>query len=45
VDTYFLGFQDQKTLLKKNSVLMVSRLDGPTPSTVRRLIDDALFAE
>ena len=42
---YFLGFQDQKTLLKKNSVLMVSRLDGPTPSTVRRLIDDALFAE
>lgn len=42
---YFLGFQDQKNLLSRDTVLMVSRLDGPNPSTVRRLVDDALFAE
>ena len=42
---YFLGFQEQKTLLSRDAVLMVSRLDGPNPSTVRRLVDDALFAE
>ena len=42
---YFLGFREQKTLLKRDTVLMVSRLDGPDPATVRRLVDDALFAE
>ncbi len=42
---YFLGFQEQKTLLPRKAVLMVSRLDGPNPSIVRRLVDDALFAE
>ncbi len=42
---YFLGFRQQKTLLKRDTVLMVSRLDGPNPATVRRLVDDALFAE
>jgi len=42
---YFLGFQGQFTKLKRDEVLLVSRLDGPNPATVRRLIDDALWAE
>ncbi len=42
---YFLGFHEQPTLLKRDAVLMVSRLDGPDPATVRRLVDDALLAE
>lgn len=42
---YFLGFQGQFTKLKRDEVLLVSRLDGPDPATVRRLIDDALWAE
>ena len=42
---YFLGFREQSTLLKRDAVLMVSRLDGPDPATVRRLVDDALLAE
>ncbi len=29
----------------KRKVLMVSRLDGPTPAVVRRMIDDAVAAE
>lgn len=42
---YFLGFQEQFTQLKRDEVLLVSRLDGPSPATVRRLIDDTLWAE
>ncbi len=42
---YFLGFQNIKTLLKRDTVLMVSRLDGPDPKTVRRIIDDSLETE
>ncbi len=42
---YFLGFQGQVTKLKRDEVLLVGRLDGPDPATVRRLIDDALWAE
>ncbi len=42
---YFLGFRSQSTLLKRDEVLMVSRLDGPNPETVRRLVDDAIFTE
>jgi len=42
---YFLGFHEHKTLLTRDTVLMVSRLDGPNPATVRRLIDDALLVE
>jgi uncharacterized protein (TIGR03790 family) len=30
---------------KKDEVLMVSRLDGPNPATVKRLIDDSLSTE
>ena len=42
---YFLGLRGQETLLARDAVLMVSRLDGPDPATVRRLIDDALLVE
>ncbi|WP_051305305.1 TIGR03790 family protein [Desulfogranum mediterraneum] len=42
---YFLGFQKLDTLLKRDQVLMVSRLDGPDPETVRRLIDEAIDTE
>ena len=42
---YFLGFQRQKNLLQRDNVLMVSRLDGPAPDTVRRIIDDSIAVE
>ena len=42
---FFLGFRHQQTQLSRDEVLIVSRLDGPDPATVRRLVDDALFAE
>jgi uncharacterized protein (TIGR03790 family) len=42
---YFFGFQRQQTSLDRDEVLMVSRLDGPDPATVRRLIDDAMATE
>lgn len=42
---YFLGFQQKMTLLGKNDVMLVARLDGPDEKTVYRLIDDALAAE
>lgn len=42
---YYLGFQQQPTTLKRDEVLMVSRLDGPDPNTVYRLIDDAMATE
>ncbi len=42
---YFLGFQRQKTFLQRDTVLMVSRLDGPTPDIVRRIIDDSIAVE
>jgi len=42
---YFLNFQNQKLLVEKNEVLMVSRLDGPSEAIVKRVIDDSLGAE
>ena len=42
---YFLGFQQQKNLLQRDTVLIVSRLDGPNPGTVRRIIDDSITVE
>ncbi len=32
-------------LLKKDKILMISRLDGPTEKIVKRIIDDSIFAE
>jgi len=42
---FFLGFRGlaKDKLLQK--VLLVSRLDGPTPDVVRRMIDDSLATE
>lgn len=42
---FHIGFRDQKLSLAKDQVLMVSRLDGPSPEVVRRMIDDALVTE
>jgi uncharacterized protein (TIGR03790 family) len=42
---FFLGYKDQKLTLSKNDVLMVSRLDAPTPKIVRQIIDDAIITE
>ncbi len=44
---YFLGFakKEKEILLKRDKVLMVSRLDAPTPKIVRRIIDDSIAAE
>ena len=42
---YFIDFQTQKTQYQKGQVLMVARLDGPDPATVRRIIDDSLRIE
>jgi uncharacterized protein (TIGR03790 family) len=42
---FFLGFRNQELLLKRNDVLIVSRLDGPSAEIVRRVIDDSIAAE
>lgn len=42
---YFIGFQGANLLLKKDQVLLVSRLDGPDTATVYRIINDTLQAE
>jgi len=42
---YFVGFREKKIALKKNSVLLVGRLDGPDEKTVYRMINDSLVAE
>ncbi len=42
---YFMQFQKQKTKYEKGQVLMVSRLDGPDPATVKRVILDSLAIE
>ena len=42
---YFIGFRDEKILMKKDNVLMVSRLDGLSVSTVKRIIQDSIKAE
>lgn len=42
---YFLGFQGKDNLISKNKVLIASRLDGPVPWIVQRVIDDSIAAE
>ena len=42
---YFIHFQKQKTKYEKGQVLMVARLDGPDPATVKRVILDSLATE
>lgn len=42
---YFLGFQEEKLPLNKDQVVLVTRLDGPDPATVYRIINDSLETE
>lgn len=42
---YFLGFQGLPPAVSKDLVLLVSRLDGPDPATVYRVINDTLQTE
>jgi len=42
---FFPGNQNKELAIDKSRVLMVSRLDGPSEKSVRRMIDDALAAE
>ena len=42
---YFLGFKDKTLPIKKDHVLMVSRLDGPDTKIVKRIIDDSIKTE
>lgn len=42
---HFLGFYGKKIKNMPQLSLLVSRLDGPTPVIVRRIIDDSIYAE
>lgn len=42
---YFLGFKNKKLQIGKENVLMVSRLDGPSEDTVKKIIKDCIQAE
>jgi len=42
---FYIGFSKRQTSISKTEVLMVSRLDGPDPASVRRIIDDSIAAE
>jgi len=42
---YFVGFQNKKTVVSKNEVLLVARLDGPDEKTVYRIMNDTIAAE
>jgi uncharacterized protein (TIGR03790 family) len=42
---YFVGFRKKKLLVDQKTVKMVSRLDGPSPTLVRRIIDDSINVE
>lgn len=42
---YFISFRDKKDSIRKENVLMVSRLDGPSDHTVKRIIQDSIQAE
>jgi uncharacterized protein (TIGR03790 family) len=42
---FFMPFKDRALPIEAEQVLLVSRLDGPTPEIVRRVIDDSLAVE
>ncbi|MDY0360345.1 MAG: TIGR03790 family protein [Desulforegulaceae bacterium] len=42
---FFIEFTNKEIFVKKEEVLMVSRIDGPDGDTCKRIIDDSLFAE
>ena len=45
LNPFFLGFQDQKNMIDKNHVLMVSRLDGPSPGMVVTILANTFATE
>ena len=45
LNPYFIGFKNKKLMISKDKILMVSRLDGPGPEIVKRVIDDSIEAE
>jgi uncharacterized protein (TIGR03790 family) len=42
---YYLANQNKTNFAKRIDTLMVSRLDGPEPQTVKRIIDDSFNSE
>ena len=42
---FYIGFRDRPEAVASEDVLMVSRMDGPTPESVRRIIDDTIATE
>jgi uncharacterized protein (TIGR03790 family) len=42
---FFAGYRQRQLMEKRDTTLFVSRLDGPSPQIVRRVIDDSLTAE
>jgi uncharacterized protein (TIGR03790 family) len=42
---YFIEFTNKNLFVKKEDVLMVSRIDGPNSESCKRIIDDSIFAE
>ena len=42
---YYPGFREKEGTIKRDDVLMVSRLDGPAPDDVKRIIDQSIVTE
>lgn len=42
---FFIGYRNKTLFIDQKKVKMVSRLDGPSPSVVRRIIDDSIQIE
>lgn len=42
---FYLRFRGQQTAIQFEDIIMVSRLDGSTPKTVKRIINDSIEAE
>ena len=42
---FYIGFRKRPAAIPRDKVLMVSRLDGPTAASVKRIIDDSMAAE
>jgi uncharacterized protein (TIGR03790 family) len=42
---FYIGFRGHASIVSRNEVLMVSRLDGPSAADVKRIIDDSMWAE
>jgi uncharacterized protein (TIGR03790 family) len=45
INPLYVGYHSEKKEYQPSDIMMVARLDGPDPMTVRRIIDDTLYAE